>query len=139
MSWPTGDHQWVTVNDKNQEYMLHISLSCSYSSNLSWFQLKTKLFWSFKKLLFLATAVILDGGQGYWTQFWKGTILERFGLIWLQFQRRCSNDFSPKSEQFAYFYQNQQNREFFCKTCNIGSLSFYFLFIVIEAMFDNLN
>ena len=52
---------------KNKEYLLNNSESCSYSSNSYSFQHKMKIFWSLKEIkrfLYLVMADILDGGWG---------------------------------------------------------------------------
>ena len=95
--------------------MLNILLSCSFSSNFSWFQLKQSHFCHWKT--FLVTAAILDGEWSWYINIWifYMVVLTRFGLIRLYgFRKTFSNDFFGKKQfnmhffLFIFFYQKSK-------------------------------
>ena len=85
--------------------MLNILLSCSFSSNFSWFQLKQSHFCHWKT--FLVTAAILDGEWSWYIniRIFYMVVLTRFGLIRLYgFRKTFSNDFFGKKQFNMHFF-----------------------------------
>ena len=76
------------ISQKNPEYMLNYSFSCSCSNNLSWFRFIIKQQWTIEEISIFGNSSHLEWRAGLSDTILKGThprtIPARFGLIWFR-------------------------------------------------------
>jgi hypothetical protein len=76
------------ISQKNPEYMLNYSLSCSSSKNLSSFRFIIKQQWTIEEISIFSNSSHLEWRVGLLDTFLKGihprAIPARFGLIWFR-------------------------------------------------------
>ena len=72
------------ISQKNPEYMLNYSLSCSSSNNLSSFRFIIKQQWTIEEISIFSNSSHLEWRAGLSDTILKGTHPARLGLIWFR-------------------------------------------------------